>query len=101
MQLSTTVERAKDQISCEVDGEVVILNLNSTSYFGLDEVGAYIWDWLSEPRTVGEICKAVLDHFDVDEATCKIDVTDLLVGLEQAGLIVQPPLDRKRVGHPT
>jgi Coenzyme PQQ synthesis protein D (PqqD) len=87
IELSTTVKQSKDQVSCDLNDEAAILNLKSTLYFGLDEVGAYIWQALSEPRTVCELCKAVLDRFDVDEARCHTDVLEFLTKLDQAGLI--------------
>ena len=87
IELSTTVMQSKDQVSCNLNDEVAILNLKSTLYFGLDEVGAYIWQALVEPRAVSELCKAVLDRFDVDEARCRTDVLEFLTELDQAGLI--------------
>ena len=87
IELSTVVKQSKHQVSCNLNDEVAILNLKSTLYFGLDEVGAYIWQALSEPRAVSELCKAVLDRFDVDEVRCHTDVLEFLTKLDQAGLI--------------
>jgi len=81
IELSTVVKQSKHQISCNLDDEVAILNLKSTLYFGLDEVGAYIWQALSEPRAVNDLCKAVLDQFDVEEARCNTDVIEFLTEL--------------------
>jgi hypothetical protein len=63
------------------------LNLKSTLYFGLDQVGATVWEALDEPRSAGEVCKAVFDRFEVDEDRCRADVLDLLAKLNNAGLI--------------
>jgi hypothetical protein len=87
IELSTMVKQSKHQVSCDLNDEIAILNLKSTLYFGLDEVGAYIWQALSEPRAVSELCTAVLDRFDVDEARCHTDVFEFLTKLDQAGLI--------------
>jgi hypothetical protein len=87
IELSTVVKQSKHQVSCNLNDEVAILNLKSTLYFGLDEVGAYIWQALSEPRAVSELCKAVLGRFDVDEARCHTDVLEFLTKLDQVGLI--------------
>jgi hypothetical protein len=90
---TTVVKQSKHQVFCNLDDEVAILNLKSTLYFGLDEVGAYIWQALSEPRAVNELCKVVLDQFDVEEARCNTDVLKFLTDLDQAGLIecLPPP----------
>lgn len=79
--------RSADHVSCDLNGEVAILNLKSTLYFGLNQVGGIVWDALSEPKTVADICRAVLDRFDVDEARCHKDVLELLSKLDEAGLI--------------
>jgi Coenzyme PQQ synthesis protein D (PqqD) len=87
IELCTVVKQSKHQVSCNLNDEVAILNLKSTLYFGLDGVGVYIWQELSEPRVVSELCKAVLDRFDVDEDRCHADVIEFLTTLGDAGLI--------------
>ena len=52
MNLSTVVKRSKHQVSSCLDDEVAILNLESGMYFGLDEVGAFIWEALNEPQAM-------------------------------------------------
>jgi hypothetical protein len=87
IDLATLVTKSDDQISCELDGEVAILNLKSTLYFGLDSVGATVWDALSEPKTAADLCRAVLDRFDIADDQCREDVLELLTSLKKAGLI--------------
>ena len=45
----------------EVSGEIVLLDLASESYFGLDEIGARIWALLNEEKTVGQIVGVLLE----------------------------------------
>ena len=85
--LSTIVKQSKDQASCCLNDEVAILNLQSAMYFGLDEVGAYIWQALNVPQPVGEICNMVLDSFEVDPERCRTDVLDFITKLEKEGLV--------------
>lgn len=84
---STMVKRAAHQVSCGLNDEVAILNLQSTLYFGLDEVGACVWQALEEPRRVGALCKAVADRFAVSDTACEGDVLAFLAALQAAGLI--------------
>jgi Coenzyme PQQ synthesis protein D (PqqD) len=95
---SSRMRKSADQVSCELNGEVAILNLKSTLYFGLDQVGATVWEALDEPRTAKELCQALLEKFDVDEERCHEDVLDLLGRLYKAGLIeiVAMPADPYR-----
>lgn len=81
------MKQTEQQVSCSLNGEVVILNLKSTLYFGLDKVGAFIWERLSEPQTVSDICKVVIDRYDVDQERCHVEVIEFLAKLHAAGLI--------------
>jgi hypothetical protein len=87
MSPSTIVKQSKDQASCCLNDEVAILNLQSTMYYGLDEVGAYIWQALNEPRPVSEICIMVLESFEVDPERCRMDIFNFITKLEKEGLV--------------
>lgn len=87
IDMSTVVRRAANQVSCDLDGEVAILNLDSALYFGLDEVASTIWNALGDGSTVADICAAVRAEFDVGEAECRADVVAFLNRLVDAGLI--------------
>jgi Coenzyme PQQ synthesis protein D (PqqD) len=68
-------------------GEAIVLNMKSGTYFGMDQVGALIWNLLDKPRTVGEIREAIVREYEVDSDTCERDLTSFLDSLESAGLI--------------
>ena len=81
------VKRKPDQVSCDLSGEAVILNLNSGMYYGLDEVGALIWAALEEPRTLQYLSEIILQGYEVDRETCDHDVMVFLANMQSAGLI--------------
>ena len=81
------VVASKDQISCDLEGEAAILNLNSGTYFGLDPVGAMIWSLIVQPRRVAEIRNALIEQFDVEAERCSRDLLQLLGELQAHGLI--------------
>jgi hypothetical protein len=76
--LGTTIERSNSQVSTEVEGETVILQLESGNYFSLNEVGAFIWGELTQPQVVQDLCTRVLEEFDVEGDECERDVMKLL-----------------------
>lgn len=78
-----------EQVSCELGGEAVILHTGRGIYFGLNEVGADIWNLLQQPRAVPEICEAITQSYAVSPQDCERDVCDLLKQLSEAGLIRQ------------
>ncbi len=85
--LHSTVVASERQVSSDLGGEAVILQLESGVYHGLNEVGAAIWALIREPKTVEEIQKAILAEFAVDAERCQRDVLKLLRQLEAEGLI--------------
>jgi hypothetical protein len=87
IKLSTMVKQSIQQVSCNLNGEIAILNLKSTLYFGLDEVGACIWEATAEPRKVSELCERVLQRFNVGEQQCQADVIEFVGRLDEAGLL--------------
>jgi hypothetical protein len=76
------------QIASKVGGEIVILNHNKGAYYGLDEVGALVWNNLEEePKTLESLCNAVLSAYDIDQETCQEDVELLLKDLISEKLV--------------
>ena len=71
----------------EVSGEMVLLDLSSESYFGLDAVGARIWGLLESGATVGEVLDTLMQEYEVERETLEVDVGELLDRLLEAGLI--------------
>jgi hypothetical protein len=78
---------AKDQVSCDLAGESAILNIKSGVYYGLDPVGARIWNLMQEPREVLEIQNTITGEYDVDPEQCSQDLMSLLEKLLAEGLI--------------
>jgi coenzyme PQQ synthesis protein D (PqqD) len=78
---------AGTQVSCDLAGEAAILNLADGVYYGLDPVGATIWNLIQQPRSVEEICARVMAEYDVGAERCQSDVLALLAELHSRGLI--------------
>ena len=77
----------KDQVSCDLAGEAAILNIKSGVYYGLDPVGARIWNLMQKPLEVLEIQNAITDEYDVEPEQCARDLMALLEKLFAEGLI--------------
>jgi len=84
---NTTVVVTPKQISSNLAGEEVIMQLESGIYYGLDSVGASVWALVQQPRTVAAICEAICAEFDVEPERCLADVRQLLTELIDAQLV--------------
>jgi Coenzyme PQQ synthesis protein D (PqqD) len=84
---SSTVVAARDQVSSDLGGEVAILNLSAGVYYGLDNVGARVWELLREPRVVDDIQATIEQEYDVEPVRARHDVLALLQQLADEGLL--------------
>lgn len=84
---SAIISPAPDQIASELAGEAVILNLASGTYYGLNEVGARIWDMIQQPCPCNKILHVLLAEYDVQPDVCAQDLTKILMEMKDACLI--------------
>lgn len=68
--------------------EVVILNTESGTYFGLDPVGARAWDLITEGAPLKAVCEAMVDEYEVEPEQLERDITKLVQDLRDHGLLV-------------
>jgi hypothetical protein len=88
----TVVVAARDQVSADLEGESVILNLADGVYYGLEGVGSLVWELLREPRTVAALADAVTARYEVDAETAACDLDALLADLAARRLVeITPP----------
>ena len=84
---NSIIVASKDQIFCDMEKEVVILNLKNGLYFTLDGAGNRIWNLIQEPKPVSEIQDVVLAEYEIEPDQCKQDILALLEELAAEGLI--------------
>lgn len=87
MEENRVFDKRPDVIERELDGEVVLLDLNTGIYYGMNEVGTGVWGLLDGKRRVGEIVDWVAANYDVERKVAKGDVEELLGDLLKERLI--------------
>ena len=68
-------------------GEAVILNIQSGTYYGLNPVGARVWNLIQEPTTVKTVLESLLETYDVGPDRCQGELFALLQELAARELI--------------
>ncbi|NET04900.1 MAG: lasso peptide biosynthesis PqqD family chaperone [Symploca sp. SIO2B6] len=84
---ASNVVAVKDQVSSDLEGESVILHLKSGTYYGLNDVGASIWNLIQEPKKVSELREAILEEYEVEPEQCEREILELLQQLAAKELI--------------
>jgi hypothetical protein len=87
ISLDSVVTVSKDQVSCSLEDEIAIVQLKAGIYYGLDPVGARIWELIATPRSVRAVRDALIAEYEVDAERCEHDVVTLLRTMAEAGLV--------------
>lgn len=77
-----------DALARELDGEVLVLDLKSSHYFGLTGSGARIWQLVEAGDDGHAVVQTLTREFDADEAQLVADVSRFLTDLVARGLLV-------------
>jgi len=67
-----------DVLIQELSGELVLLNLVTEEYFGLDDVGNAMWSALKEADSLQVAYDRLLEHYDVAPELLKQDFLNLI-----------------------
>lgn len=84
--LSQRVILSSNTLFQEIGGEGVILDLTSSTYFGLDEVGVRLWQLLQADPSLQAAFDALLAEYEVEPAQLEQDVAQLIGQIVKAGL---------------
>ena len=76
-----------------LDGESVLLNLETERYFGLDATGTRMWELATSQPSAQSTYEKLLEEFDVEPEALRKHLTELLSGLVENGLLQVLPAD--------
>lgn len=76
-----------------MDGEAILINLQTGAYYSLPAVGALVWQELTAHRTPGEILEALTRRYPGEARQLESDLAELLGELERENLV--RPSDRE------
>jgi hypothetical protein len=82
-----TIVARRDLLCCDLPEGAVILDLDSGIYYGLDDVGTFVWKLIQEPKVLSDISTAVLEEYTVDGERCLQDLRALFAEMSERDLI--------------
>ena len=71
----------------EIDGEVVVLDVERSHYLNLNPTGCVLWLMLAEGSTKPQLVDKLTEEFDVDEETARDDVEAFLTTCRENDLL--------------
>jgi hypothetical protein len=76
-----------------LDGESVLLNLESERYFGLDSTGTRMWELATSQPCIALAFEKLQEEYEVDPEILRNHLLQLLSGLVESGLLQVLPAD--------
>ena len=82
----------KELIKREIAGETILVPVGKSVYdanglFVLNELGAFIWDLLPQAQTEADICRAVMEEYEVSAEEGSQDVSEFLQMLRKMDIL--------------
>ena len=73
--LTTVIARHPDLMTSELsDTELVMLNIERGSYYGMADTAKDIWNQLDTPRSIAAVCDQLMTQYAVNRETCEREV---------------------------
>jgi hypothetical protein len=74
-------------IQSKIGEEVVMLDMESGFYFGLNSVASIIWDMMENGISFEDLCDQLTEQFEVERTLCEADTQELLDQLLEKKII--------------
>jgi hypothetical protein len=74
-------------VSRVVEGEPVLVDLESDTTVSIDAVGVEVWRLITRGESVRTIRETILDRFDTDAETVRRDLDQLIAELEKHDMV--------------
>ncbi len=87
LSIESAVRIKDDVIFNDLHGEVVLLNLKTGIYFGLDPVGTRAWQLIQDHGSLGPVRDDMLGEYEVSAEDLWKDLQDLVIRLADNGLV--------------
>ncbi len=71
-----------------IEGEAILINLETGSYYSTDQVGAVVWDWLEKGASVAHILKHITNTYAGDTREMETSLRALLRQFQDERLII-------------
>src|SRR5881628_2452195 len=84
-QLKGRITRPEAVLVRQLGEESVLLNLESESYFGLDDVGTRMWDALTNTSSLEAAFEKLLAEYEVEPERLRSDLAVFVQRLAEAG----------------
>lgn len=88
MNSNVILRRKPGMMAADMNGETVMMDIETGMYYNLGEVGGRIWALLENPMKLGHLVELLTAEYDVQPDRCASDVKPFLESLAAKGLLI-------------
>ena len=85
--LTSTIKISEDMVFRNLQDEIVLLNLKTGMYYGLDHIGAKTWKFIEKHQSLQKVHDLLMKEFDITEEQCAKDLLGFVSSLHEKKLI--------------
>jgi hypothetical protein len=89
MDLNITLAKGENYLANEIDGEVVMMNIETGLYVSLNNTGKVIWDMLDTPKSIESLINLLVDTYKITHEQCTTDVVPFIEQMMQQEILVK------------
>ena len=85
--LRDSLQVGEDAVFRDLDGEAVLLNLDTGIYFGLNKSGTRIWNLIAQHGSLQKVLDAMAEEYAASPPSLENDLLQLVSQLSEKGLV--------------
>jgi hypothetical protein len=74
----TIISRSESMLTNDLGDDIVMMDIDEGSYYGLASVSARIWELTETPVSIASICETLISEYDVPKDKCQQEVTNFV-----------------------
>ncbi len=91
---SKVIRSSPNYVYRTIAGQHVLVSIGEgladfRGYIQLNDTAAFLWELLQQGRTKEELFRALMEKYDVDEATARHDLDEVIAFLSSKGMILE------------
>lgn len=88
LSLSQVLTRKSvDYLHAKLDGEMVLMHIDSAEYYAMDKTTTHIWELLEEDKSLEQLIEELVSLYEVDYKTCQQEVVPVLEDMIQKEML--------------
>ncbi|OZB96630.1 lasso peptide biosynthesis PqqD family chaperone [Paenibacillus sp. XY044] len=81
------ISQSPGYLVSDMDGEKVMLSIETGKYYNLGQIGGRIWELIASPTSLTDLVDQLVEEYDIGSETCEQQVHPFLNRLAAEGLI--------------